>query len=84
MADPSGDYLKSLQPENAKRTRSALVNREYYERIVNVLKGSTEEDRYFRHRARARARAKAMMSGSVSVNVKKKYLINVICTRKRG
>ena len=46
------EYLKSLLPENAKRTRSALINKEYSERIVNYLKGGADGDRNFRHRVK--------------------------------
>lgn len=47
------EYLLNLFPENSKRTRSALISKNYSERIVNYLKGGAEEDRNFKHRVKS-------------------------------
>ena len=44
------EYIDASFPEGGKRTRSAVIHREYAERIVRFLKAtSADEDKHFRH-----------------------------------
>ena len=47
------DYLKELFPEEAKRTRSGLINKKFADRIVQYLKYSSDEDKNFRYRVKS-------------------------------
>ncbi len=42
------DYLGATFPDGKQRTRSALINQEYANRIVRFLKGDREKDKHFR------------------------------------
>ena len=45
------DYILHAFPEEKKRTRSAVIHRNFAQRIINHLKGNPEEDddKAFRH-----------------------------------
>lgn len=43
------EFLLTAFPPDAKRTRSAVINRDYAKRISDHLKGLEDRDRHFRH-----------------------------------
>ena len=42
-------YIDEIFPVNVKRTRSAVIRRQFAKRIVDYLKGRQEDDKGFRH-----------------------------------
>ena len=42
-------YVQRTFPQDAPRSRSAVISEAYGKRIISYLKGNSEDDKHFRH-----------------------------------